>query len=203
VKYLHCVIALIVVFSLQAEAQQSASRLYYDATAKGLSGEYTAAIELFTLALEAGYAEEDVRLNRGICYYNKRKYKEALLDLSRTIQLNQSNSSAFNQRGLCKLALGDKSGALSDFNDAIQLKDNEPRYYYNRAQAAYGLGNYPEAINDLTICIQLDGQMSEAFYKRGIIQFVSGSREAACIDLSKAVDLGNGEASDVIKMYCR
>lgn len=184
-------------------AQGDPAKLYNEGTAKGLNGECIAAIDLFSAAIEIQPDFYEARFNRALCYHKRNKNKEAIEDLNVLLKANPENASYLNLRGICRLILGDKRGALTDLNDAISMKNDIPKYYFDRAMAFQAIGDFPSAINDLDICISLDPTMSDAYYKRGVIRYISGLNEAACIDLSKAIDLGNTNAIDIIRVYCK
>jgi lipoprotein NlpI len=65
------------------------------------------------------------------------------------------------------------------------------------------MGSYGQAIEDYNTCIRLDPENQQVFYKRGIVNYIAGYRDAACKDLEKSAALGNQEAYDIIRLYCR
>ncbi|MFM2285876.1 MAG: hypothetical protein RLZZ543_1373 [Bacteroidota bacterium] len=194
---------LFILFSTSAFSQSTALDWYNQGTAKGLTEDFTGAIECFSKAILLQPDFEDALYNRGLCLFRKRQYKAALADFNAILDKNIESARSYNQRGLTRSALGDQNGAINDISDAIILQPNEPNYYYNRAISRYALGLFAEALADLNVCIEFDPKLAKAYYKRGIIQYVSGSKEAGCVDLGKSADLGYADAFDIIRVYCR
>ncbi len=75
---------------------------------------------------------EKLYLNRGIAYLKLDYHEEAEKDISRTIEINPKNASAYQSRGMVKYELKEYDAALDDFTRSFQLEDN--------AIASYNLG---------------------------------------------------------------
>jgi Tfp pilus assembly protein PilF len=59
------------------------------------------------------------------------------------------------------------------------------------------------AIVDFTKAIELDPKYIDAYYFRGLYYIKIGEKNKGCLDLSKAGELGLGEAYETIKEYCQ
>ena len=75
--------------------------------------------------------------------------------------------------------------------------------YCNRGNARGKMEEYKAAITDYTIAITLDPNDSETYIVRGDTQQNLGQTNNACLDWIKAEELGNKEASERIKKYCK
>lgn len=91
--------------------------------------------------------------------------------------------------------------ALSAFSDAIKYSPEEEAYL-NRALLYNKKGQYKDAIEDLTEAIRLNPKSAMSYYNRGIAYLKLNKRNDACLDFSKAGELGQQEAYEMIKKRC-
>ncbi|MEI0566725.1 tetratricopeptide repeat protein [Brachyspira pulli] len=122
-------------------------------------------------------------------FYDERKYKESIVYYSKTIELDNNNSAAYNNRGLAKNNLGQYQEALKDCNKAIELDPNYSNAYNGRGNAKYGLGQYEEAIKDYDKAIELDINFSMAYNNRGLAKNNLCQYEEAIKDYDKAIEI--------------
>lgn len=113
--------------------------------------------------------------NLGIQAANSKDYKLAEKYFSDIINLNNSNSKAYNNRGNIKVFLGNLEEAIKDFNKAIELNPYLSETYNNRGNAKNNFGNtnnnidyLKEAIKDYNKAIELNPNNSEAYFNRYI-----------------------------------
>ena len=104
--------------------------------------------------------------------------------------------------GNSKLRIEDYRGAIADYSLAIQLKSNFFEAFVNRGISKVDLKDYIGAIADFNIAIEINPYFTEAYYNRGSSKFLLNQKESACLDWSKAGELGDGSAYDLIKKYC-
>src|SRR5690606_4339360 len=69
---------------------------------------------------------------RGSAYGRGGKYREALRDFDKAIELNPNFYQAYANRALIHRYLGDQANALNDYNRAIQLNANYDAAYIGR-----------------------------------------------------------------------
>ena len=62
--------------------------------------------------------------NRGTAYALLRKFKQAIQDFNKAIELNPNYAAAYNNRAYCYQELGDKAKAQADFAKAKELGYN-------------------------------------------------------------------------------
>ncbi|HCN84497.1 MAG TPA: hypothetical protein DIT07_12875 [Sphingobacteriaceae bacterium] len=74
--------------------------------------------------------------------------------------------------------------------------------YTARGIGKYMLNDYKGAIQDYTIAIKLNPKDRMAYNKRGISKIRIGDKNGGCLDLSKAGELGDASAYDMIRKYC-
>lgn len=63
--------------------------------------------------------------------------------------------------------------------------------------------DYEGAISYYTRAIEIDPKYAAAYYNRGMAKIKMGQKENACIDFTKAGELGNEKAYEMIKLYCQ
>ena len=95
-------------------------------------------------------------VNRGAALYSQGKYKEAIADFTRAIELDRENIKAFYNRGISYYEKGDYETAMADFTYAIQIKPDFAVAYFMRGCAIESIGkNIPDAIADFEKALQL------------------------------------------------
>jgi tetratricopeptide (TPR) repeat protein len=163
------------------------------------------------------YVEALVNLNRAIeldpsqaaAYYLRGNIKDnfedrhgAMKDYNLAIEKNPKLGDAFFARGNVKMALQDYYGAVDDYTAAIALNENYVEAYFSRGKAKQYLQAYQDAINDCTKIIQINPKNASAYSMRGILRIEFGDMKNGCLDLSKAGELGDLNAYELIKEKC-
>ncbi|RLN54492.1 hypothetical protein BBJ29_002333 [Phytophthora kernoviae] len=92
--------------------------------------QFAAAIPYFTEALSSAAASNSdatsssvVKLHhqRGLCYLAAQKYKPAIEDFSKVMQLTPKSAELYAKRGKAYAAMGEHHAAMLDYNEAINL----------------------------------------------------------------------------------
>jgi len=73
---------------------------------------------------------------------------------------------------------------------------------YNRGVSKDKLKDYKGAIIDYSMAIKINPKKIEAYFNRGLAEIYLGQKESGCIDFSKAGELGDVNAYEMIKKYC-
>jgi tetratricopeptide (TPR) repeat protein len=144
--------------------------------------------------------------------YEKKDYSGAVYELSRAIELENSNSifvgGWYAVRGALKGLLMDYRGALADYDKAISLTpkyktESLADYYNGRGTIKYQLKKYEDAIRDLDESIKLAPGNGRHYMMRGLAKLgINSLKDSGCLDLSKAGELGIQDAYEAIKEYC-
>jgi tetratricopeptide (TPR) repeat protein len=163
------------------------------------------------------YMEAILNLNKAIeldtknasAYFLRATLKEkfedlhgAMKDYNSAIESNPKSAETFFARGNVKMRLQDYYGAIEDFSAAISVNENFVEAYFSRGKAKQLLLAYEDAINDVTKIIQINPKSVDAYYMRGILRIDFGDMKNGCLDLSKAGELGDLRAYEVIKEKC-
>ena len=163
---------------------------------------YEKAIENFTNSINSPYYYNNILAysyyNRGIVYNDLKKFKCAIQDFTRAIELDSNNSQYYNSRGIAYFNDNNYEKAISDFTEAFK-KENNMAYYTiainNRGVAYYYNKNYKEAIDDFSKAINYNNNYILAFYNRGIIQNNNGNYKEAIDDFTRIINLESYNAS--------
>jgi tetratricopeptide (TPR) repeat protein len=163
------------------------------------------------------YVEALVNLNKAIeldpnyssAYYFRGNIKDnfedrhgAMKDYNMSIEKNPKFADAFFARGNVKMKLSDYYGAVDDYTAAIAINENYVEAYFNRGKAKQYLQAYQDAINDCSKIIQINPKNASAYSMRCILRIEFGDLKNGCLDLSKAGELGDLNAYELIKEKC-
>jgi TonB family protein len=130
---------------------------------------------------------------------NTTSYRNAIATLTRQIDADPQQASAYAKRGTAYAHLGDYAPALDDLNRAIHLDPQAVTTYNQRGIVYYKLGRYPEAIQDFDHAIGRAPQLDEAYHNRGIVYKTLGDYPKAHADLRQAADLGLTHAAQALQ----
>ena len=108
----------------------------------------------------------------------------------------------YSERATIKYFLNDNIGAIKDVDEAIKRNPKESRYYSLKASILSNLGDDIGAEKQYDKAIELDPENPNYYISRGFSKFDTKKTEA-CADWSKAGELGNYEAYDLIQKYCK
>lgn len=113
--------------------------------------------------------EADMHNKRGLDYFDKNQYEQAIQEYNKAIQINPNATDAHNNRGIAySKGLRQNEQEIQDFNKAIELNPNDNMAYTNRGVAYAKLGNLNQAISDATKAIELNPNYSKSYKLLGI-----------------------------------
>ncbi|KAI9827322.1 MAG: TOM (translocase of outer membrane) complex component [Phylliscum demangeonii] len=139
---------------------------------------YEEAARAFEQALDFGGLGdlEAIAYNmRGTFQYLYGDNKDALVDLSKSIELRPSLTQSYIKRASMHLELGDRAAAAKDFEQAIAQDAEDPDIYYHRAQLHFVLGEFPDAAKDYQKSIDFDRDFIFSHIQLGVTQYKMGS----------------------------
>lgn len=126
----------------------------------------------------------------------------AMKDYNTAIEINPKFTEAYFERGNVKYLLQDYYGAIDDYTKTIELNENNLDAYFKRGQAKQQLEAYQDAINDCSQIISKDPDNVDAYFLRGVLRIEYGQLSEGCLDLSKAGELGDLKAYELIREKC-
>jgi tetratricopeptide (TPR) repeat protein len=115
---------------------------------------------------------EGEALQKGIEYYKKQMYGEAVTELGKVIQINPRNAEAYYCRGLAYAKKGDFDQAISDYSKLLELDPNDASAYNNRAIVYFLKNEYDKSWEDVHKTEALGGHVHPGFLKE--LQAASG-----------------------------
>ena len=96
----------------------------------------------------------------------------------------------------------DYSEALADMEQAAAIQPAMPYIQFNLGNLYCLSQQLVNAIDSYGKAIALYPYMGEAYFNRGLVLIYLKDKEKGCIDLSRAGELGIGDAYNVISRYC-
>ncbi|KAI6709599.1 hypothetical protein PZA11_003859 [Diplocarpon coronariae] len=132
---------------------------------------FTKALELNDLAEHEAFAYN----MRGTFRYLRGENREALNDLTKSVDLQPSLTQSFIKRASMHLELGEKDLAAEDFEKATEQNNDDPDIYYHRAQLHFILGEFADAAKDYQKSIDLDRDFIFSHIQLGVTQYKMGS----------------------------
>ena len=105
--------------------------------------------------------------NRASCYINIRKFKDAIGDYNKLIELNPDSHFLYYSRGKANIHLEQYKDAVTDYNAAIHINPNYVEAYLDRGKANIHLKQYEEAIKDYNAAIHINPNYAQAYLDRG------------------------------------
>lgn len=170
--------------------------------------DYKGAGKIIDDAIKKNSDYPDFYLTRGIVLIHKGKYKDAIDDLNRALDLAKGDNNkifenkVYVNRGAAYQKLFQNDAALNDYSKAIELNNNNPNVFLYRGFLYYQTNNYPEALKDFDAVIDIDPENPFAYYNRGMIYFKEEEEDKACDDFHKACELGNNNACRMVITHC-
>jgi tetratricopeptide (TPR) repeat protein len=135
---------------------------------------------------------------RAQAYYKLEKYNEALLDYTRSIELNKNDGYSYGARGHCFYMLGKYKEARIDYNKVIELMpENAHEYWYWRGTCNYNLDLKQESFNDFALFLKKNPHDAYALLMSGHCQYVMEDFTLAIAYYTKAIN----EKSDYSEAY--
>ena len=183
------------VISLQPGSPIEFVIYYHRGNAYSEKGNFDAAIQDFTTAIELDPENDDVYYNRGNAYSEKGNFDAAIQDFTTAIELNPENDDVYYNRGNAYSEKGNFDAAIQDFTTAIELNPKFANAYSNRGASNYKKGEFDAAIPDFTTAIELDPKFADAYSNRGAAYGEKGEFDVAIQDFTTAIEL-NPELAD-------
>jgi WD40 repeat protein/serine/threonine protein kinase/Tfp pilus assembly protein PilF len=159
---------------------------------QGALANYNQALVIDSSCASAFHDQSSICLilrNRSDVLLNLGDFQGAIDDLTRVIQLNCNDNTAYSKRGYILYKFGNLQLALQDLNTAIQLNPNDAVNYCHRGNIYAALGEHFQEIEDFSSAIQLDSKYVLAYCNRGVAYFKSGDLQRAIEDLNIAIHL--------------
>ena len=145
---------------------------------------------------------------RAFYYMNRAVLRAEMIDFIASIEssvptLTMDDSGHTRARVSEQVTRGyDYSEAVADMEAAAEALGNIPHIWFNLGNLYCLSSRLVEAIGSYDKAISLYPYMGDAYFNRGLILIYLKDKDKGCIDLSRAGELGVGDAYSIIARYC-
>lgn len=128
-----------------------------------------------------------------------KRYKEAVVCLSRAIKLKPLSADYFCERGDCFRRLKEYPRALKDFSDAVTLHPENVLFVYGRGLCLSEMGRPQDAIKDFTAALANPNLTSRAYLERAKAYEQLGDAASAEKDKQAAKQVSKSVEADFFR----
>ena len=157
------------------------------------AGDIDKAEKLYHQVLTNDPSNADALHYLGLIEASRGQIDQAIIWMTRAIEVKADLAPAYNNRGNCFKILGKFTEALADFDKALRYAPHFAAAFTNRGACHYELGAHEKAIIDCTSALRIDPTSSDAFNNRGNALHRIGRDEQAIEDFSRAISLNPGD----------
>ena len=193
---------------LRGEGLSPARKEFLLALADSRDRQYNLARAHYDNAIAESPATDVEKLYRAFYYMNRGVLRADMIEFISSIESNVQSLSmddSGNTRARVKDQVTrhyDYSEAIDDLLEADAIAGNIPYILYNLANLYCLSSDFVKAIENYTKAIAAFPYLGDAYFNRGLVQIYLKDKEKGCIDLSRAGELGVGDAYGVIKKFC-
>ena len=169
---------------------------------------YNSALNYYSQSVEDEGESGIEGLYKSFYYMNRGALRAEMIEFISSIESNVqvlSMDDSGNTRARVKdqvIRRYDYSDAIADMKKAMEIVPDLPYLYFNLGNLYCLSAEHVSSIENYTRAIELYPYMGDAYFNRGLVLIYLKDKEKGCIDLSRAGELGVGDAYGVIKKYC-
>ena len=127
-------------------------------------------------------------LNRGVFYSLMGKYNEALEDLNRSIELDQTNGIAHFARANCNYKMLEQFAAIAGTQSNVSIPIKRQTLEEENSNTKPAL-DYSQVLNDYEATLFLNPGFFFGYYNRAFIKLRMGDYKSAIEDLNHAIEM--------------
>lgn len=147
--------------------------------------------------------DPEVYFHIGLCQDETRYYREAIETFNYAIKLDSTNTQYFYSRGNTKYNLELLDDAKKDYFKALQLDSTNTGPLFNLGNIHFDRKEYENAIKYYDRYLAIETKDADAMVNRGICKNALGFEKDACEEWKKAAELGNFDAKENMKKFCK
>lgn len=132
-------------------------------------GDFDAAKEAFTGALNLDGESIDARLGLSSCHFETGDFDTARTLVDEVLDIESRNARALGLRGAIKYRQGNYSSARRDLERAIRYDESNPNNYNYLGVVFQQMDKYPEAIENVRRAVELDPEYASARYNLSVL----------------------------------
>lgn len=140
---------------------------------------YNLAIKYYTKILSSDPStrlEAIVLVHRGMAYFAKQDFIQALKDFKKAIKVDPKNGKAFYYRGIVYRTNRDYRKALRDFDRSLELSPYEFDALLSRSRVHLELGDFRKALDDCDNALRIEPDDQEALLLRSRLLSCTGEK---------------------------
>ncbi len=145
------------------------------------------------------WAQSEEHMEKGDQLFERGKYEEAIVEYSKSIELDQKNLNAYLQRAMCYNITEQYQKAVDDYDEVLQNEPDMIRARNSRGSSYMKLKQYGKAEADFNAVLERNPEDTEALNNRGWCKKRLGDKEGACKDWKLSKKKGNSEAKIILK----
>ncbi len=153
--------------------------------------------------LEKPYKYRDAQafIQRANTLIQLNRHRQAVADLYEYEKIAQEDQPAifYYRRYLSELECRMYQQALDDIDKCVRIEPSQPLYHLQRSTLLYKVGETTEAIKSAQKTVELAPDYAEAYRILAIYQLENKQREVGLKNLSKAAELGDAIAKEILK----
>ncbi len=127
--------------------------------------------------------------NRGNLFYDQGKYKRAIEDYDRSLEIDPDAARTVYNKGGAYHYIGQSRRAIELYTKAIELDPKPDEFYFNRGTTYSQIKEYDLAIDDYTKTISISPNHFKAYVNRGNAYVWKGQREEGLKNYARAIKL--------------
>lgn len=117
-------------------------------------------------------------------------FDSAIIDFSRAISINPSNSGYYLIRANAREKKRDYAGAIADYTRALKhAREDKDVIFISRAEVRELAGDLDGAIADYTLVIEIKPKDADSYRRRGLMKQKKGDAKGAAADMERAKQL--------------
>jgi tetratricopeptide (TPR) repeat protein len=133
--------------------------------------------------------------NAGFAHYEAKRYKEAVENFTRALELKRNDEASLRYRGLAYYDLKDYDRVIADYTRLIQIEPGNAMHYLARADAYRDKGYPDEAIRDCNEALRINPAYAAAYNCRANAYADKGEHDRAIEDYSQALRINPAYAA--------
>ena len=170
--------------------------------------QYNSALNQYDAALEGEDSSPYGAYYKAFYYVNRAVLRADMIEFIASME-NSVQTLTMDDRGQARARVSeqvtrgyDYSEAIEDMEAAASTLEGIPYIYFNLGNLYCLSSRLVEAIGRYDKALSLYPYMADAYFNRGLILIYLKDKEKGCIDLSRAGELGIGDAYSIIARYC-
>ena len=151
--------------------------------------DYSKANQSFDLALEQGWDEVEILINKGNLSFYQGDLKAAKIDIRLALKLDSSRGLAYNSLALIAIEENDSTEALALIDKAMMLEPGHPYFINNKGYILLEMDKFDEAEILINESITIDPGNAWAYRNKGIVHLNQGNVLRAIELLNHAIEI--------------